>query len=379
MHNNPVDYANHIAIIGGGISGLTLGCVLKNAKIPVIIFEKSNDVSDYGAGISISPNGIRVLKYLDIYNELISVSANPKEAIYSSIKKKIASFNVDVVTTSRKVLYEVLYKKFIGMGGEVLFNHELLKADVENLKLHFSNNNSYKVRHIAACDGIKSVCRHSIEFQSDPVYSGYSVWRAIINKNQKNIRTYLGPNHHIVTYPISASQISFVAAIKTDKKYKESWRIAGSLNELKEDLVLSDINDFSFITDKTPLFKWGIYIRPMIKNIQYKNLTLLGDAAHPIVPFIGQGGCLAMEDAFIFGNLIIKYNSDISSAQSSYEKLRMQRIKMISKLSLRQGYLNHLSNPLIVFIRNLIMKYFSFLAMRSIKSNVWNYDPQKDI
>ena len=379
MHNNPVDYSNHIAIIGGGISGLTLGCVLKNAKIPVIIFEKSNDVSDYGAGISISPNGIRVLKYLDVYNDLISESANPKEAIYSSIKKKIASFNVDVVTTSRKVLYEVLYKKFIGMGGEVLFNHELLKADIKNLKLHFSNNNSYKVKHIAACDGIKSVCRYSIESQTDPVYSGYSVWRAIINKNQKNIRTYLGPNHHIVTYPISATQISFVAAIKTDKKYKESWRIAGSFNELKEDLVLSDINDFSFITDKTPLFKWGIYVRPMIKNIQYKNLTLLGDAAHPIVPFIGQGGCLAMEDAFIFGNLIIKCNSDISSAQSSYEKLRMQRIKMISKLSLRQGYLNHLSNPLIVHIRNFVMKYLPFLAMRSIKSNVWGYDPKKDL
>ena len=117
----------------------------------------------------------------------------------------------------------------------------------------------------------------------------------------------------------------------------------------------------------------------MIKNIQYKNLTLLGDAAHPIVPFIGQGGCLAMEDAFIFGNLIIKYNSDISSAQSSYEKLRMHRIKMISKLSLRQGYLNHLSNPLVVLIRNFVMKYLSFLAMRSIKSNVWDYDPKKDI
>ena len=265
------------------------------------------------------------------------------------------------------------------MGGEILFNHELLKADVENLKLHFSNNNSYKVRHIAACDGIKSICRHSIELQTDPEYSGYSIWRAIFNKKQKNIRTYLGPNHHIVTYPISASKISFVAAIKTDKKYKESWRMAGTLNELKEDLVLSDINHFSFITEKTPLFKWGIYIRPMIKNIQYKNLTLLGDAAHPIVPFLGQGGCLAMEDAFIFGNLVIKFNSDISFAQSSYEKLRMKRIKMISKLSLRQGYLNHLSNPLVVLIRNLVMKYLSFLAMRSIKSNVWDYDPQKDI
>lgn len=379
MHNILVDYSNHIAIIGAGISGLTLACILKNAKIPVVVFEKSNDVSDHGAGISISPNGIRVLKYLNIYDDAISKSANPKEAIYSSINKKIATFKVDVITTSRKVLYEVLYKKFIGMGGTILFNHQLSKVDIENLKLYFSNNTSYKVRHIAACDGIKSICRNSIESQKDPLYSGYSVWRAIINKNQKNIKTYLGPNHHIVTYPISASQISFVAAIKTKKKYKESWRTSGTLNELKEDLILSDTKDFSFITEKTLLFKWGIYIRPIIKHIKYKNLTLLGDAAHPIVPFIGQGGCLAMEDAFIFGNLVIKYDSDISSAQSKYEKLRMKRIKMISKLSLRQGYLNHLSNPLIVLIRNLIMRYLPFLALRSIKSNVWEYDPKKDL
>ena len=103
------------------------------------------------------------------------------------------------------------------MGGIILFNHQLSKVDIENLKLYFSNNTSYKVRHIAACDGIKSICRNSIESRKDPLYSGYSVWRAIINKNQKNIKTYLGPNHHIVTYPISASQISFVAAIKTKK------------------------------------------------------------------------------------------------------------------------------------------------------------------
>ena len=86
-----------------------------------------------------------------------------------------------------------------------------------------------------------------------------------------------------------------------------------------------------------------------------------------------------MEDAFIFGNLVIKCDSDISSAQRKYEKLRMKRIKMISKLSLRQGYLNHLSNPLIVLIRNLVMRYLPFLALRSIKSNVWEYDPKKDL
>ena len=103
---------------------------------------------------------------------------------------------------------------------------------------------------------------------------------------------------------------------------------------------------------------------------------MLGDAAHPIVPFIGQGGCLALEDAYVFGNLLIKYHSDIHKAQNLYESLRLKRIKKISNLSLRQGFLNHLSNPLMVFLRNFVMKFFPYFAMQSIKSNVWNYDPR---
>ena len=73
------NYSNHIAIIGAGIAGLVLSCILKKANIPVVLFEKSSDVSDYGAGISISPNGIKVLKYLNIYNEIISVSPKPNK------------------------------------------------------------------------------------------------------------------------------------------------------------------------------------------------------------------------------------------------------------------------------------------------------------
>ena len=309
MHNNPVNnYSNHIAIIGAGISGLTLGCILKEANIPVVVFEKSSDVSDYGAGISISPNGIKVLKHLDIYNEIISVSPKPNKAVFFSNDKKINSFDIDVITTSRQVLYKILYKKYMSLDGEILFDHELCDVDLDTLELKFSGNKTYEVRHIAACDGIKSLCRKKIDSDKEPVYSGYSVWRAIVEKKQQNTHTFLGPNHHIVTYPISDSKISFVAAIKTSKKYKESWKSSGTYEELKNDLVFSNEAFYSFINDETPLFKWGVYIRPYLKNIKFNNLTLLGDAAHPIVPFIGQGGCLALEDAYIFGNLLIKYN-----------------------------------------------------------------------
>jgi 2-polyprenyl-6-methoxyphenol hydroxylase-like FAD-dependent oxidoreductase len=372
-------YHNHIAIIGAGISGLALACILKKAQIPVVVFEKSKEVSDYGAGISLSPNGISVLKKLDILHDVISVSANPKKASFFSGNKKINTFDVDIVTTSRQVLYKSLYKKYNFLDGQILFDHQLVDVDIDKCELNFLGGKSYKVKHIAACDGIKSMCRKKLDTQKEPIYSGYSVWRAIVEKKQKNTQTFLGPDHHIVTYPISDSKISFVAAIKTPKQYKESWKFSGTYDELKNDLIFSNKDFYSFINKETPLFKWGVYIRPHIEKIKYKNLTLLGDAAHPIVPFIGQGGCMALEDAYIFGNLLIKYSSDISKTQNAYEALRIKRIKTIANMSLRQGHLNHISNSIIVYLRNFVMRYFPSLAMRPIREKIWNYDPEEEI
>jgi len=372
-------YHNHIAVIGAGISGLALACILKKAQIPVVVFEKSKEVSDYGAGISLSPNGLRVLKKLNIFNDVISISANPRKASFFSGNKKINTFNIDVVTTSRQVLYKCLYKKYNSLDGQILFDHQLLDIDFDKCELNFLGGKTYKVRHIAACDGIKSMCRKKLDTQKEPIYSGYSVWRAIVEKKQKNTQTFLGPDHHIVTYPISDSKISFVAVIKTSKQYKESWKSSGTYDELKNDLIFSNKDFYSFIDKETPLFKWGVYIRPHIEKIKYKNLTLLGDAAHPIVPFIGQGGCLALEDAYIFGNLLIKYSSDISKTQNAYEALRIKRIKTVASMSLRQGHLNHISNSIIVFLRNSVMKHFPSLAMRSVREKIWNYDPEEEI
>ena len=180
-------YHNHIAIIGAGISGLALGCILQEARIPVVIFEKSNEVSNYGAGISISPNGIKILKNLKIYQDVYEQSSNPKKAVYFSNKIKINSFDVDVITTSRKVLYKVLLKKYISYGGEILFDHKLSNLCINNSEVHFLNNTTYKVKHIAACDGINSLCRNQVLSSGNPIYSGYSVWRSIVDKKQDNI------------------------------------------------------------------------------------------------------------------------------------------------------------------------------------------------
>lgn len=372
------DFSGHIGIIGAGISGLALGCFLKKANIPVVIFEKSKDISEYGAGISLSPNGLRVLKALGIFKKIQRLSGNPNKAYFFSNNKKVTSFPVDVITTSRQTLYKSLLENYLSYDGDILFNHELLDLDVNSLELSFSNGSIFNVSHLVACDGIKSICRKFHDkLDSEPSYSGYSVWRAIVDKKQENIETYLGPNHHIVTYPIDKSRISFVAAIKTNKMYKESWRSIGTKEEMLKDLPKISKKAYSFLDTDINLYKWGVYTRPNIKSLYMKNITFLGDAAHPIVPFMGQGGCLALEDAFVFSELVSKFKNDFNKIQYAYEKIRLKRIKKIKARSEIQGYLNHIKNPFFILCRNLIMK-FSPIILATVK-DIWNYDSSIEI
>ena len=101
----------------------------------------------------------------------------------------------------------------------------------------------------------------------------------------------------------------------------------------------------------------------------------MGDAAHPIVPFIGQGGCLALEDSFLLGNLFSKYSS-IKDVQINYQRLRQKRIQFVAKSSLNQGKLNHLKHPLLIFLRNYLMKNTQIIKYMTNK--IWNYRPYVD-
>ena len=379
MHNNLVDiYKDYIAIIGAGISGLTLGIVLKKQNIPCIIFEKFPSISEYGAGISISRNGQKVLKEIEILDKLKLISGNPKNAYFISNNKEITSFAIDHVTTSRKVLHSILLEKYLELNGEIKFDHQLINIDNQKKILSFSNSENLYVDHIAACDGIKSICRNLLSKDKlDPVYSGYSVWRSIINEKQNDVRFYLGPNFHVVTYPVDDNKTSFVGAFKRLKSTEESWRTLGNYHELRSDIPGYILDKYPSIKHNKEIFKWGVYTRTDMGNMYMDNITFLGDAAHPIVPFMGQGGCLAIEDSYIFGKLLIKYRNDIKKSQSIYHDIRYSRVKKIRDDSLNQATFNHLKNPLLIYIRNLLMKYTNIIHILTKK--VWDYDPKKEI
>ena len=354
------DYSDHIGIIGGGIAGLTLGCSLLKDGIPATIFEKMPEEISHGAALSLSSNALRLLHRLDIYNDLKNQSFIHSAASIQGPQKEISSFQTpEVLTTRRQTLMTLLYSKYIDLGGEVHHDHAFANFDTAKCEVTFTNKKKYILKHLAACDGIRSSIRDNFfAANQTPKYSGYSAWRGIGKSNLQRIHFALGPGSHIVSYPINnRGDVSFVAVKKEDYQFKESWKEEGSVKDLLNDFSIYDSKIFPALEKSMPLYKWGIYIRPSLKSMITKNITLLGDAAHPMVPFLGQGACMAIEDAYSFAMACKDNISNLLDAQQAYDFVRSKRTKKIQRLSMMQGKIYHMKNPLLVAARNAVMKY----------------------
>ena len=370
----------NIGIVGGGIAGLTLGCTLLQEGIPVIIFEQSSEVSSYGAGISLSKNALWLLERLNILDNLQDRSISPSKVEVQGPEEAICEFSAPfMLTTRRQELINCLLERYLSLGGEILYNHTFKNFNQATREITFENDAQYTINHLAACDGIRSSIRDTFFTPNqNPKYSGYSAWRGVGKSELQSIHFVLGPNSHIVNYPINKEgDVSFVGVLKEPNKFDESWREEGSHEDFLADFSIYNPSIFPTLNDSTKLYKWGIYIRPPLKSMTVKNITLLGDAAHPMVPFIGQGGCMAIEDAYSFG-LLCKWNmKDLTKAQKIYDSIRSKRTKKIQRRSMMQAKIYHLKNPTMIAARNAVMKYTNI--PRNNLNRIHKYDAYDDI
>lgn len=368
---------NRINIIGAGVSGLFLGYCLKKNGFNPIIYEKDKSLSDNGAGVNLSSNATILLKEVGLLEKLSEFAYFPNKVNFRSshnnsvIKSlQLNEDNFDFISIDRKDLISVLASEYTNLGGEIKFNHEL--EHVGSSKIFFKDNSSYETDLTLACDGIKSKIRENNFNEEPPKFTGLIAWRGIIDleklsdkKIWTEINIHLGPGGHIVHYPISkGKRINFVAIKQQNTWEEESWILEG-----KKDQLLTEFNNWNseikeLFNKSEKVNKWGLFERKATKTLINKNIILMGDAAHPMLPFLAQGSCLAIEDAFTFSDLLKNKKIDLSLRQ--YEILRLARGNKVQSRSKRQGKVNHLSNKIAIFLRNLLLKIFAERTQRSI-------------
>ena len=361
-----------IAIIGAGISGLFIANLLRqDSNYDITIYEKNNSINlEKGYGIQLSVNSVKLLNKIGFRNIDQLNNFNPNKIDFYSLQKKqkicdlnISEFNTDnakYTTLQRSTLIEFLKEKI--PTNLIQYNKKIKQVDNKNetVMLTFENNSSAEYDYLVISDGVFSPTKSLVaNKQIEPKYFNSIAVRATINQNNfegidpNNISLFLGSNFHSVVYPVDKnSEFNFIGILRKNltnnqlqnySLFSENSFISSILSELSGQIdqnILENINNIKC---------FPIFISNEIYDQQHKNIFLIGDAFFAFPPSFAQGASQSIEAAFELFEYINKNSND-------FNKRRIKKTKMINNRSKFNHFVFHLSNPLIIFVRDFILR-----------------------
>ena len=343
-------------IVGGGIGGLTAALCLDHFGVKVEVLEASSQLSEIGAGIQLSPNAMKVFEALGLDAALAHIAFAPEgialrmgQSGMSLIeaplgKTATARWGSPYLHIHRADLIAVLQNALqtrqpdaLRLGTKVTgFEQD----DMVACALLESGDRAEGNLLIGA-DGIHSVIRAQMLGPDKPVFTGNVAWRAVIPV--ETLGTYapapmatawMGRGKHAVTYLLrSGTLANLVAIVEQDTWDSESWTRKGARNEALADFTGWHPTITHMIESADTLYRWALFDRPPLPRWNEKRVTIMGDAAHPMLPFMAQGAAMAIEDGWTLGAKLSHNKDNIPAALRAYETLRKPRATSVQLAS----------------------------------------------
>jgi salicylate hydroxylase len=357
-----------IAIVGGGIGGLTAALALRARGLDAVVFEQAEILREIGAGVSIHPNAARLLKRIGLDDQLrkigspiggIALRTSQGEAITTPEGPATPAFSPDGGRGYNVHRADFLNLLFAALPeGTVNLGHRCiqLREDGDRVHLSFANGVSAEADVVVGADGIRSVVQREIGLVSRPTSEGTMAYRGLVPAERftwaselKDPALWLGSGRSFLLYPVAGGRLlNMVAFVPTDTDSEESWSAPGDLDALAAEYAGWDKPVVEIIGALEETFRWGIYDRAPLPYWSTSRVTLMGDAAHPMVPHVGQGAGQSIEDAITLAVLLEGCAaSDIAGRLKSYEALRLARTSRVQALARAAGklYRSELENP----------------------------------
>jgi 2-polyprenyl-6-methoxyphenol hydroxylase-like FAD-dependent oxidoreductase len=381
----------NIAIIGGGIGGVATAVALDRLGIKATVYEQTPELREVGAGLMLWPNATRVLRELGLLSGIIDRSgANTHFLVRASSGKilmniALGSFDVPALCTRRADLLAVLLAQL--PPERIRLGHTLTDLDQSDSSMRLGFAISMGERHIEqsvehdaviGADGLRSRVREELFGPSEPVYRGYTVWRGVATYDGtgilrgSNSETW-GRGKRFGILNTGEDRFTWYAAVNVGEDHADAPE--GRKQELLEMFAgwHEPISDLIRATDETVILKNGAFDRAPLSRWTRGRITLLGDAAHPCTPNLGQGCCMALEDALVLAKCVARFPS-IANAFERYESLRRPRASHMQHRSLTMGWIGQWDNRLLVAGRKAVT---SLLPARLFEYNlrrVYSYE-----
>jgi 2-polyprenyl-6-methoxyphenol hydroxylase-like FAD-dependent oxidoreductase len=367
----------NIGIVGGGIGGIATAVALRQVGIDVVVYEKAPQLREVGAGMMLWPNATRVLREMGLLESILARSGPNTHFLVRTSRGKIlmnialGQFDVPAICTRRSdllgVLLAALPSECVRLGSEL---HDLEQSE-SNVRLYFKGGLVKEHDAVIGADGIRSRVRSKLFGASDPIYRGYTVWRGLAQHGGNTIPTGCnsetwGNGKRFGILNTGHRRFTWYATSNVPPHHRDA--ACGRKRELQQMFVgwHEPIADFIDATDESEILKNKACDFAPLRCWGRGLVTLLGDAAHSCTPNLGQGGCMALEDALVLAKCV-KREPDLRTALRHYESLRYERTRRIQKRSRLIGRIGQWQNPLFVTGRRVVT---SLLSPRLIEHNL---------
>lgn len=359
------------AIIGAGIGGLTTAIALNQKGFEVKVYEAAPEIKPLGAGIVMATNAMLVFQRLGIEQKIKNAGYLIKEGFICDQRwKPIQQMNVDYISQKygvgsyafhRADLHKVLIEEL--PSGTVELSHRLISLEQADNKIHlkFENHSEHVYDFVIGADGIKSIVRESLFGKSTYRYSGQTCWRSVVempvpakfkNATYELWGSKAGQRFGIVA--VGENKIYFFATEKSDEGGSDK------IEALQENLLTkfgefgSDVKAILEKADLSKIIRTDIYDLAPIERWYQDRVVLLGDAAHATTPNLGQGGCQAVEDAFVLA-MNLTEGMSIAEAFKNYQNTRFAKANYVVKASWQLGQITNMTGVLIG-LRNFALR-----------------------
>ncbi len=390
-----------IVVAGAGIGGLTAALTLAAQGFRVVIMEKAERLEEAGAGLQLSPNASRILVELGLEPRLAGRAVTPESINIMSARAggEICRLPLGEAATFRAgAPYWVVHRADLqaALQAQVNDNPDVelrLGCQFEDVTKH-ARGLTVVHRHglsraqdvataLIGADGIWSSVRHHLFPEVQPQFSGLIAWRGTLaatalprEYTSPRVQLWMGPNAHLVAYPISGGRQINVVAVVAGTWNRPGWSAPGEANEIKQffasarwpataRMLASAVDEWK---------RWALFTVPDDGEWYEGQIALLGDAAHAMLPFAAQGAGMAIEDAAVLAKCLSEGGNDnagVAAALKKYARLRRGRIAKVQRTARRQGRIYHMSG-LSAAARDLFIRALG--PRRMLARQDWIYD-----
>lgn len=352
-----------IAIVGAGIAGLTLSAALRRHGMCSQVVEQAPLLTEVGAGVQLAPNAARVLHRLGLADHLASVAVRPAALEMRRWddgrvlrRTELGDHCVDVYGVPyyavhradlHRGLFELVRPGHIHLG----LRCSAVRETTDGVRLRFDNGATMPADVVIGADGIHSAVRDTLVADT-PVFSGHSIFRGLVPVDalpapieEPTVGIWLGPGRHFVRYPVSSGRlVSFAATTPSPDWQAESWTAEGRVADVVAQYEGWHPDVVGLLRAAPVVGQWALHDRPPIADCSAGHVAVIGDAAHPMLPFFAQGANQAVEDAAVLAGCLAEAHDadDAPAALARYSALRRERVQRVHAVSRRNAEMLHL-------------------------------------